>query len=401
MKKAVVIGAGKSGKGAASLLESQGYEVILTDKKEGFIHDDPSLPLEGVSLLILSPGVLPSHPLAAKALRMGILVMGEVELGLLSLRNQRMVAVTGSNGKTTTVLLITHVLNKAGLRACALGNVGVSLCSYAAKANPDEILVIELSSFQLQMLPIAPYFEVAAILNITPNHLDRHSSMQEYAECKLKLQMCTKEGGVCFVSKQVRDNFSFLKEVQIFKMAKEERQDPKLGLPEACNIQSAREIAMHFGIEEEMFSQALLQFRKPPHRIEWVAEIDQVAYYNDSKASNVEAVIHAVSLFTGLIVLIAGGVDKGAPYKPWIDAFGKKVKAIVAFGMAKEKMVSELQEAFPIQCANCLQEAAQKARRFASAGDTILFSPGCSSYDQFASYEERGETFRKIIQEGV
>ncbi|MBI3901045.1 MAG: UDP-N-acetylmuramoyl-L-alanine--D-glutamate ligase, partial [Chlamydiia bacterium] len=154
------------------------------------------------------------------------------------------------------------------------------------------------------------------------------------------------------------------------------------------------------GVSEEIFSKALLQFQRPKHRIEWVAEIDLVTYYNDSKASNVDAVVHAVSLCSGPIVLIAGGVDKGAPYQPWIDTFGKKVKGIVVFGMAAEKMVRELKETFFIQQVLHLKDAVQVARQLASKGDTILFSPGCSSYDQFANYEERGEAFRKIVQEG-
>lgn len=356
-----------------------------------------SLSLEGVSLLVLSPGVLPNHILAQKAKGLGIEVMGEMELGLSALRHHRMIAITGSNGKTTTTLLIEHVLNSSGLKAKAVGNVGYSICNYAINSNPDDILVIELSSFQLQTLTIRDYMEVAAILNITPNHLDRHSSMEEYASCKLKLQNCLKEKGVFFASKQVVNDFPLSKKVEIFQTPKEKCSDLRLGKPESCNIQYAKEISFHFGVQEDAFEKAISTFRKPPFRIEWVALIDEVAYYNDSKASNVEAVIHAVSLFQSPVILIAGGMDKGSSYRPWIDAFGKKVKAIVVYGQASEKMEKELKEAFFIYKVTFLHEAVKIAKSLAKPLDTILFSPGCSSYDQFANYEERGKTFQKLV----
>ena len=357
--------------------------------------------LEGVSQVILSPGIPASHPIVQSAQAREIEVIGEIELAFRHIGN-RCVGVTGTNGKTTTVLLATHLLNRAGKKARALGNVGVGLSSYLLNPDPEEILVVELSSFQLETVR-ARCLDLALILNITPNHLDRHASMEEYAAAKISIQNCLKPGGKLFVSERVAREYG----ERLLRFEVYERQEAlapispirytQWGAPERTNVQAAFSVAREFGVDEESCLQALAGFRKPPHRIEWVAEIGGVSYYNDSKSSNVDSAIHAVGLFDGPIVLIAGGTDKGSSYRPWINAFRGKVKRIVAYGMAAPKMEGELGAAFAFTRAGLFEEAVRHARDAAEAGEMVLLSPGCSSYDQFRSFEHRGDEFKRIV----
>ena len=174
-----------------------------------------------------------------------------------------------------------------------------------------------------------------------------------------------------------------------------------MGMPEQENIRAAFAIAAYLGVTDDEFRRGLAAFRKPPHRIEWVAEIGGVSYYNDSKSSNIDSVMHAMALFKGPVVLIIGGVDKGASYRPWIEAFKGKVKKIVAYGQASLKMEHELADFFPFSRVQTLQEAVDGARAAARKNDIVLLSPGCSSFDQFRNYEHRGEEFKRLVKEGI
>lgn len=391
LSQALVIGFGISGKASAKLLLAKGYSVTALDRRFETLEKEPrillmsdeaDLPWPEFSIAVVSPGIDPSHPLLKKLQVAGVEVLGEIELALRHLPNRTLLGVTGTNGKTTTVLLTTHILNAAGKKAAPLGNVGVALSTYALNPNENEILVIELSSFQLEKLSIKGYFDAAVILNITPNHLNRHASMEEYANAKLVLAKCLKEGGKLFLSKQVERDFGIQGGV-VF---------------DSSNESAARALATFCKVSKLAADNAIKTFKKPPHRIEWVAEIDGVAYYNDSKASNIEAVIYAMRFFSGPILLLAGGVDKGSSYTPWIEPFQGKVKGIAVFGAAAEKMERELSPFLRLERFSTMKEALGFAKRNASAGDTILLSPGCSSYDQFANYEERGEVFKKMVR---
>ncbi|MBM3184390.1 MAG: UDP-N-acetylmuramoyl-L-alanine--D-glutamate ligase, partial [Chlamydiae bacterium] len=350
MKTVLVIGLGISGKASALLLLSRGFSVIGADRRWETLVDDPEvkqliqkglqvvsdegmLPVTPFSFCVVSPGIEPSHPLLKSVQKQNIETIGEIELAFRYLPNRHILGVTGSNGKTTTVLLTAHILNTLGKKAKALGNVGAALSGYAVNPDPEEILVIELSSFQMESLTLKPRFDTAAILNITPNHLNRHASMQEYAAAKLRIKSCLKPNGKLFISKQVARDFQIQGTIFEKKNAPAfDSEKIRLGCPEWENVEAAIALCSLFEIRESKFFQAMKTFRKPPHRIEWVAEIGGVSYYNDSKASNVEAVMHAVRLFNGPLLLIAGGVDKGASYRPWIDCFQGKVKQIAVFG---------------------------------------------------------------------
>ena len=396
--KVLVIGYGVSGKAAEAFLKTQGHEVLVVDKKaEGVARDTEDFPLEGVNQVILSPGVPQTHPLVVKAMRMGIEVIGEIELGFRHLRN-RCFGVTGSNGKTTTVLLTSHILNESGIRARALGNVGDTLTGYLLAADPKEVLIIELSSFQLETVKTAR-LEAGIVLNITPNHLDRHPSMQAYVEAKAQIQI----QGETFVSKQVKEEFGpFFKDAKVFEKEVDLINGlsyTKLGMPSKQSVQAAYLLCKRCGVTDVDFLRGLQTFRKPPHRIEWVAEINGVEYYNDSKSSNVNSVMHAVERVNGSIVLIVGGLHKGSSYQPWIESFRGRVRKIIAYGQAAPMMELELAKYFSFQMVDRFADAVKLAKLEAKHQETVLLSPGCSSYDQFQNYEHRGEEFKRLVRE--
>jgi UDP-N-acetylmuramoylalanine--D-glutamate ligase len=393
--KTVVLGLGVSGKAAATFLLAQGKQVIGVDKKgdtllhtpeiqklvsQGLVLSNEDLLLHEIDQIILSPGIPLSHPLAQKAQAENIEVIGEVEFAFRHIRN-RCIGITGSNGKTTTTLLITHVLNKMGFSARALGNVGTGLSTYLLHPNLEDILVVELSSFQLETLKTR-CLDFALILNITENHLDRYHSMKEYVDAKLSIQHCLKESGVLFISRQVAPFCSG----RIFDQGETLQ-----------NVQAAFAICEQFGITEERFSENLKSFQKPLHRIEDIGSIDGVAFFNDSKSSNVESVMYAVRQFSGPLILIVGGTDKGSSYLPWIECFKGRVKHVVAYGMARDKIEREIGSKIPCTKVGPFAEAVNMACAMGEKEDTVLLSPGCSSYDQFPNFERRGDAFRELI----
>lgn len=408
----LILGLGISGRAVAEFLLQKGCRVIAVDRQADAIRScvapliaqglqlvDESASLPPFSQLILSPGISLLHPLVQWSLAKNIEVIGEIEFAFRHIRN-RCIGVTGSNGKTTTVLLTTHLLNSVGRRACALGNVGKALSSYLLHPDPEEILVVELSSFQLETLQ-ARCLDMAAILNITPNHLDRYRSMSEYIEAKISIQNCLKEGAKLLVSERtVKEVGHLLKKWEIYDkesasvlLCNQESATGKL------NVLAARAICREFGVHDDDLRAGLASFQKPPHRIEWVAEIGGTVYYNDSKSSNIDSVMHAVNLLDGPIVLIAGGTDKGSSYAPWVECFKGKVKQIIAYGLAASKMERELAQDFQIEKRGPFKEAILTAYLIAKERDTVLLSPGCSSYDQFKSYEERGNVFKQTVKE--
>jgi len=402
--KYLILGLGKSGMAAYHLLKNEGHEVAGYDDdpslQEGLTGSSVTPPtLDPFECIVVSPGFSPSHPFYQSALLKGKKVISEVELALTRL-NQPSLAITGTNGKTTVTLLVTHILNHAGLQAKSLGNIGTPVASYIAQ--PQEILVIELSSFQLERLE-GRFFDSGVILNITPDHLDRYPTLESYAETKCRLQQLIKPQGSLWVHEQILREFPFLlsAKVQSYGNSFELILPTRYKGHDRENIIAAWLLCRAFGVSMERFLAALEGFCFPPHRMERIASINEVVYINDSKSTNIDATIKGVETLEGRVILIVGGVHKGSSYRPWRISFAHKVIQILAIGSASSLIEEELSDLYPIKCYPSLQEAFLQAKQIASPGDTVLFSPGCSSFDQFKDYVQRGNLFKKyVLEEG-
>jgi UDP-N-acetylmuramoylalanine--D-glutamate ligase len=406
IKKVLIIGMGKSGQAAAAFVVSRGDAFVGVDrsgevrtKVPGVVADAP---VSEFDLVIVSPGVSPTEPIYAEARRLGKEIVGEAELALSVLR-QPCIGITGTNGKTTVTLLVEHILKSAGRKARALGNVGDPLSTYAIHPDPEEILVVEMSSYQLETMA-RPVFDVAVILNITPDHLDRYPSMEAYAAAKCRIQGCLKPGAPLYVHLAVVREFGQLLQSRVRVCPESDVSAIQsqgiqwAGAHERENLLAAWAIVEGFGVTREQFIQAASSFQKPAHRIQFVGEVGGVRYFDDSKGTNIDAAIRAVDAMRGRVVLIAGGVDKGAPYLPWKKAFQGKVKKIFAIGEAAPKILQELGSEFPVELVGSLDEAVERAHAFAERGDDVLLSPGCSSFDMFRDYAHRGEEFQKSVR---
>lgn len=355
------------------LLLKQGYEVWAVDRREvameGVTCFRESAILEGIDLVVLSSGIPKSHPQAQ-----GRKVVGEAELALRFLPN-RMVAITGTNGKSTLTLLVTHILNEAGIPARAVGNIGNSLGEYASAPDACQLLVVELSSYQLEHLSGRP-FEGGLITNITPDHLDRYPSFKAYQEVKRSLRLRIKEGG-WFIGE---DSYLQLKGKEGYS------------LPEMAQLMCQR-----LGVESAAIERACASFQRPPHRMEEVKSHLGLYWINDSKATNPAATLYALSQLTERPLLIAGGASKGGSFEVWKRPFARKVKEVYLIGESALAIESALKGALPTFQCGSLHKAVRAACQRAERGETILLSPGCSSLDQFKNYEERGEMFKEEI----
>lgn len=389
--KTLVLGLGKSGMASVEYLKLLGDEVVGYDDKRGTPFPD----MKEFDRLVVSPGISPLHPLYAEAVRRGVEVIGEVELALREI-DQPCVAVTGTNGKTTVTLLVEHVLKSAGKEAKAVGNVGIPLTSYVKKK--EEILVLELSSFQLETLKTKK-IDFGTILNITPDHLERYGSMEEYAKAKCRLQELANN---LWVSERVVEEFGGLLKPG-YKVCQGEVETIGgsgyvQGEHDVENLLAAWALCKEFGIERDVFAKSLKTFMRPSHRIEFVAEVRGVFYVDDSKGTNVDATIAAVQAMKRPVVLIAGGVDKGSSYAVWKKPFGGKVKHVVAIGEAAPKIKEELSPEFCVEMSSDLGQAVLRATKMAEHGDVVLLSPGCSSYDMFKNYADRGNKFKEEVR---
>ena len=408
-KKALVIGLGISGKGAVRFLRKKGYEVIGVDQSpeknqleiEMFSDQKEFNPFD-FDLVILSPGVRADHPLSRVARMRGIEVIGEAELAFRHMKN-RCIGVTGTNGKTTLVSLIAHVLNHGGIKARTLGNIGESLTNYLLAPDEEEIIVAELSSFQLETMQ-TPLLEIGVIINITPDHLDRYSSFEEYRKTKCHIISCIKPSGILIYDQNFdRDispylNFEIKREIigvdSYLQLTKNGGYSNFHVDPSAI---FAFATAQKFGITLEVFLAAFATFKKPLHRIEYVRELNGVTFYNDSKGTTPESVLFAIKQIKSPIILIAGGLNKGGCFTIWKEAFKGRVESIFAIGQAAPLLLEELGESFPVFIKEDLKSAFTAACGLAKKGDTILLSPGCASYDQFKNYMHRGDVFKELV----
>ena len=279
--------------------------------------------------------------------------------------------------------LLEHVLNKNSIKAVALGNIKVALCSYLLKLEAQDLIVLELSSFQLENIK-TKLFDIAVITNITPDHLDRYKNFQDYANQKLNILKCLKKDKILYTTKKVVKSFIVKNNKINIKEVKEDIED------------IAQKICLDLKIEKQNFLNALKTFKKVEHRLEFVREINDISFYNDSKATNVASVIYAVKKIKTPIILIAGGVDKGFGYKIWKKAFIGKVKCILAIGKSAKKIKNEL-TGFDVLIKKDLKSAVLKAFELAKKDESVLLSPGCSSFDMFKNFEHRGKNFKKIV----
>lgn len=405
-KTVLVVGLGVTGKAAARFLLTQGYTVFGIDKKNlsadadlaGVnVYTEDTLPLsQTFSLVLLSPGISPKHPIVLRALAVGAELIGEVELGFQGSK-QKALAITGTNGKTTVTSLVEHVLRFSGKKAKAIGNIGFAVTEYFVNPDPEEILVVELSSYQLETLK-HPFFDAAVLLNITPDHLDRYDSFEHYVSAKARIQNCLKEKGELYLCEQVAQEFPsfFTRPFEVIG-----KEDPlllgKMAEHDRYNLLAAFALCKKVGISVEEFKKGVESFKKPSHRIEFVGKIGGVKYFDDSKGTNVDATIQAVKAMDGPVVLIAGGVDKGFSYLIWKEPFLGKVKQIFVIGKAAEKIYSELSLFFNVKIVDSLERAVQEASNVALEGDSVLLSPGCSSFDMFRDYTHRGKEFQKFV----
>jgi len=395
--KSLILGFGKSGRSAALFLLTKGYSVTVIDKKEidkkdfflkkaVFLKENAKIDFSQFKFLIISSGISKKHPIVIKAKKAKIIVLDEVELAFLYIKKNICIGITGSNGKTTVTSLIEFVLNQNNVKAIALGNIGRSVTSYLLKKNEREVLIIELSSFQLSKIK-KKILDIAVILNVSEDHIDWHGSLREYVKAKFNIQRCLKKNKKLFISSDVRRRyFKYLKnDFEIFD-DKESNQ----------NLAAAYYVCKEFGIKKEDFLKSFNEFKADENRIEFVSIIKGIYFYNDSKSTNAESTIYAVGKLKRNIILIAGGIDKNISYKKWRKIFKYKVKYIFLIGKCAKKMEEELKN-FKPEVVIFLKEAVNKAFEIAQKGDKILLSPGCASFDQFDDYIHRGKEFKRLV----
>jgi UDP-N-acetylmuramoylalanine--D-glutamate ligase len=374
--KALVYGLARSGRAAADRLD----DPVLVDRSLGN-EDDLSL-LDEIDVLVKSPGVPGEAPLVAAARQRGIPVWSEVELGYRLLPGAKLVGVTGTNGKTTTTELLGTIFRAAGRDVAVAGNVGTPLTSVRAA----DWVVCELSSFQLEDVHDLAC-DVAVLLNLEPDHLDRHGSFEAYRDAKLRIFERSRV--------QVVPRGLDLTGVE-FSADDELPAEPLLrGAHNRENAAAATAAARAAGIADEHIAEALRTFRGVPHRLEDVAERRGVRYVNDSKATNVAATLRALAAYSDeSLHLILGGSSKGEDFTPLVEAMGVNVRPVHFIGEEAERMM----EVIDGHVDGTLERAVAHAARLAQPGEVVLLSPACASYDQFDNFEQRGDAFRAAVQ---
>jgi UDP-N-acetylmuramoylalanine--D-glutamate ligase len=410
----LILGMGRSGKAAAAYLERQGRQVIGYDDQAA----DRSIAWERVEQVVISPGFPPTHAVVQEAQRRGLEIIGEMELAARALRGKA-VAITGTNGKTTTTQLIDQMLRACGIASCALGNIGEPLVAHVEQLR-DQVAVVEVSSYQLDTLKSRP-FQVGVLLNITPDHLDRYPSFEAYARAKCHLARCIQPPGVLWVESETARRYRdwlggcrlrtfgesvsadlFLDDRRIVLDGVVETILPleykRLRGCDLLNFLAAYGVSRELGGAPERLVEAFQTFRKPPHRLEWVGEWRDVAYYDDSKATNIDAVVQAVRALDRPLWLISGGVDKGAPYASWVEPFRGKVQRVFAIGESAAMIQRDLEPAVPVEIVGRLERAVERAMEEAQPGSAVVLAPGGASFDQFRDYAHRGERFQQLVR---
>jgi UDP-N-acetylmuramoylalanine--D-glutamate ligase len=428
-----VLGAGLSGTAAALLLRSDGAEVTMLDNAEekNLLRSTlDNLRAGGVCVIcgpaanadqtkynfaVLSPGIDPFSPLARNFSSRKIDMIGELELGWRSC-GLPVIALTGTNGKTTTTELLAQMLNACGQRTIACGNIGKPLSEVAREKQPFDVLTVEVSSFQLETIKtFRP--SIALWLNFAPDHLDRYGAVAEYRAAKLRIFENQTADDVAIVN--ALDNLPELRAHKISFSAYSNRADFRLaggtivyenkpvlrlsqtklrGSHNIENLMATLAAGMARGLSFEQMVEPLSAYQPRPHRCEFLRQIGGVDYINDSKATNLDAVEKALLAQSKPVVLIAGGKDKGFDFQPLRQLVKEKVRSTVLIGEMAERIARDWSGAVTSEVAGSLADAVERARSVARPGDVILFSPGTSSFDMFKSYADRGDQFRALVQ---
>ena len=443
-KNVVVVGAGKSGLGAVKLLHMLGANIVLFDGNEKadvsvlkeqmaeyevtqvYVGQLPKEIIEKTQMLVLSPGVPTDTEFVEQFRKQGAVILGEIELGY-QVAKGRLIGITGTNGKTTTTTLVGQIMEEYFGNTFVVGNIGNPYTLEALNTTEDSVTVAEISSFQLETaIDFCP--QVSAILNITPDHLNRHHTMENYATAKeaiaekqTKNETCvlnydneyTREFGkrckadvVYFSSSNKLEDGYYLEEEEIV-FSKNGKVTPLMNIHDMnlvgmCNVENVMAaIAMSaaMGVPYENIIGTVKKFKAVEHRIEFVATKNGVDYYNDSKGTNPDAAIQGIRAMSKPTILIGGGYDKENEYDEWIEAFDNKVKLFVLIGQTREKIAEcARKHGFDkIVMADTFEEAMDICIKNANSGDAVLLSPACASWGMFPNYEVRGQRFKEIV----
>lgn len=442
-KRVLVVGLGKSGLAAALFLRRRGAQVTVSDVRsaEALAQDIPALLEVGVmvetgghglltfrrqDLIVVSPGVPLTTPEIAQVRSFGLPVIGELELAARFIKG-RILAVTGSNGKTTTTTLLGEILKTAGMPTLVGGNIGVPVVSLVEQSTDATWSVLEVSSFQLESTDEF-HPSIAVILNITPDHLDRHGSFESYALAKERIFAAQDQhdhvvlnadnartadaakrtrARVCWFSLQHPvSNGAWLEDGNIvYRESQDDAPETMMPLSEIPlkgahnveNVLAAVCASRLAGADPGAIRRAIESFQAVEHRLEYVATINGVEFYNDSKATNVDATAKAVDAFPSGIHLILGGKDKGSDYTTLTALLRERVRAVYTIGSAAAKIESQLHGVIPLHSCKTLDNAVHSAADAARPGDVVLLAPACSSFDQFENYEQRGRVFKELV----
>ena len=423
--RALVVGMESSGKAAVKFLVSRGAVVTASDLKPAedvgapFILQTDELFDRDFDLIVTSPGVPFDVPGLQRARARGVKVIGEVELAAPYLKG-KVIGITGTNGKTTTTSLTAHILRESGVPALPGGNIGRPVIDMVGDSRPDQWNVLELSSFQLETLETFRA-HLAVGLNLTQNHLDRHHTMEAYAAAKGQLFRLQQKDDYAVLNEQdaacrewarltpgktVWFNASpgglgwYIAEGKIqfngYPLMPLE-EIPIRGRHNAENTMAASAAVHLSGVPFEKIAAAVRTFKAVEHRLEFVRNLSGVEFYNDSKATSVDATLKALDSFPGGLWVILGGKDKGSDYHPLQAPLKEKARGVMLIGKAAELIASHLDAVVPVVQAGTLDTAVSEAYKRAQSGDTVLLAPACASFDQFKSFEHRGQVFKEIV----
>lgn len=425
--KVVVVGMARSGVAAVELLREKGAIVRAVDQKpvaiEGIeVEQQSESAFADADLIVLSPGVPADLRELQPARERGVKIIGDLELASWFLEGE-IIGITGANGKTTTTALTGHILKASGIAAQVGGNIGTPPASMVRTSRPNQLNVLELSSFQLETTE-SFRAHIGAALNVTPDHLDRHYTLENYAEAKARLFVNqretdfavlnhddaitrayanrTKGTAVWFSSTHAVSSGAFLDSSTILLDAQplmESSEVPLRGVHNLENTMAAAAIANLAGATHAQIRAAVMTFPGVEHRLEFVRERNGVAWYNDSKATNVDAALKAIAAFPGGLWIILGGKDKNSDYTPLAAHLKQKSHAALLIGAAAEKIRAQLGGEVRMIACRTLETAVHEARARAVAGDTVLLAPACASFDQFENYEHRGREFKRLVGE--